>query len=119
MLVIGGAYSVDKYYRLALGRAWFEDEQPDETTKKHIEQVVEKNKIDFVLTHTCPQKYEPVEFFLPNVDQSKVDKSTEIWLDKIEKKIDYKKWYCGHYHCEKKVDKIEFLFQTIKKFPDA
>lgn len=30
VIVIGGAYSVDKYYRLARGYWWFEDEQPSE-----------------------------------------------------------------------------------------
>lgn len=42
-----------------------------------------------------------------------IDKSTEIWLDKIEENIDYKKWYCGHWHLEKKIDKFQFLFHNI------
>jgi len=29
-MVIGGAYSVDKYYRLGRGYSWWEDEQPSE-----------------------------------------------------------------------------------------
>ena len=40
-------------------------------------------KVDVVLSHTTPLKYEPVEVFLPQIDQSQVDKSTEIWLDSI------------------------------------
>lgn len=32
-LAIGGAYSVDKEYRLARGWGWWPDEQPDETIK--------------------------------------------------------------------------------------
>ena len=31
-----------------------------------------------------------------------VDKSTEEWLEQIDKKLDYRKWYAGHYHIEKK-----------------
>jgi len=36
-----------------------------------------------------------------------VDKSTEIWLDEIEEQLDYKKWYCGHYHIESMEQKAE------------
>lgn len=115
-IVIGGAYSVDKGYRLEMGYRWFADEQPDDVIKKHVEQQIQGNKIDIVLSHTCPIKYEPVEFFMSCVDQSSVDKSTEIWLGKIEESLDYKKWYCGHYHCYKIIDKMRFLFDTIEEF---
>ena len=54
--------------------------------------------------------------FLPFVDQSKVDNSMELFLDKIEESISYDKWYCGHYHIEKEIDKIEFMYERIKKF---
>ncbi len=67
-------------------------------------------KIDIVLTHTTPLKYEPVEVFLPGIDQSKVDKTTETWLDSIEDRLTYSKWYCGHYHTEKQIDKLQIMF---------
>ena len=69
--------------------------------------------IDIVLSHTCPRKYEPTEVFLSSLDQSSVDKSTEDWLDGIEDRLDYKKWYCGHYHTRKQVDKIQFMFEDF------
>lgn len=47
---------------------------------------------------------------------SKVDKSTEEWLDKIENRADYGKWYCGHYYTEKKIDKLEIMFENVRKF---
>lgn len=114
-LVIGGAYSVDKYYRLQRGFSWFSDEQPNEEIKKFTENNLKKNNmsVDIVLSHTCPLKYEPVEWFLSIIDQSTVDKSTERWLDKIEETINYKKWYCGHYHGAKKIDKVQFMFQDF------
>ncbi len=116
--VIGGAYSVDKYYRLEKGFKWFSDEQPGDETKQTVEARLEniKWKVDVVLTHTCPLKYEPTEVFLPFIDQSGVDKSTEEWLDRIESRLTYQKWYCGHYHTEKQVDKLEFLFESIQVF---
>ena len=70
------------------------------------------------MTHTAPLKYEPTEVFLKGIDQSEVDKSTEAWLDKIEDRLDYKKWYCGHYHTEKVIDKLEFMFYGFHEFSD-
>lgn len=116
--VIGGAYSVDKYYRLEQRWPWFADEQPSGAIKQTAETRFEQLhwKIDTVLTHTCPLKYEPTEVFLPFIDQSTVDKSTEEWLNSIESHLNYQKWYCGHYHTEKRIDKLEFLFESIKVF---
>ena len=86
--------------------------------KKNIyKKNIENNKnIDIVLSHTCPYKYLPREVFLSGIDQSKVDYSTEYFLDEIEQKLNYKKWYCGHFHTDKKIDKIEFLFENVNDF---
>lgn len=117
-IVIGGAYSVDKFYRLAKGWGWWDDEQPSETIKQYVEKQLagNGNRVDIVLSHTCPLKYEPKEVFLSFIDQSSVDKSTEAWLDIIEERISYDKWYCGHYHTQKTVDKVQFLFGSILRF---
>ena len=61
-------------------------------------------------------KYEPVEVFMSWVDQSKVDKSTETWLDSIENRLIYKHWYAGHYHTEKDIDRLALLFESIREF---
>ena len=109
-IAIGGAYSVDKHYRLVMGYHWWADEQPSEETKRYVEQQIQQHKVDVVLSHTCPLKYTPVECFLPGIDQSTVDRSTEEWLDKIEEAVDYTAWYCGHWHTNKHIDKLTFLF---------
>ena len=46
-----------------------------------------------MITHTAPLKYEPTEVFLPMINQSTVDKSTEQWLDSIEEQLYYDRWY--------------------------
>ena len=116
-IVIGGAYSVDKYYRQMRGWNWFEDEQPNQEIKDFVEEQlkIENNEIDIVLSHTCPLKYEPIEWFMKGLDQSTVDKSTEEWIDNIENIIKYKKWYCGHYHGSKKIDRIQFMYNDFDK----
>ena len=52
-IVIGGAYSVDKHYRLAHGWHWWPDEQPDETVKAAVEARLAALhwNIDIVLSH--------------------------------------------------------------------
>lgn len=41
-LVIGGAYSVDKFYRLARGCGWWPDEQPSQEIKDKVRAGVER-----------------------------------------------------------------------------
>jgi len=118
VLVIGGAYSVDKYFRLSKGYNWYESEQPSDETKNKVRKVLKNldNKVDIILSHTCPYKYIPREMFLDGIDQSTVDNSTEYFLDEIEELTDYNFWYCGHYHTDKKIDKIIFMFHKIEEF---
>ncbi len=115
-IVIGGAYSVDKFYRLDKGYKWFEDEQPSDEMKKRVETKLAEMDwtVDFVLSHTAPIRYEPREWFLAMIDQNTVDNSTEVWLDEIFEKLTFEKWYCGHYHGEKTVDKLRFLFEGYR-----
>lgn len=122
-LVIGGAYSVDKWYRLERRFHWWPDEQPSDEIRQKVEAVLEQRdwQVDVVLSHTCPLKYEPREVFLEGLDQSTVDKSTEEWLGRIESRLRYKRWYCGHYHTEKNVDRLQFMFEDYailsRQFP--
>lgn len=114
-IVIGGAYSVDKFYRLARNPddpKWWSDEQPSDEIKQRVANKLNGMdwKVDLVLSHTCPKKYIPTEMFLPGLDQSTVDDSTEQWLDEIENRLDYRKWFCGHWHTDKTVDKMRFVF---------
>ena len=72
--------------------------------------------VDVVLSHTTPLRYDPLECFLPGIDQSKVEKRTEEWLGTIETKLKYLHWYCGHYHIEKDIDRLSILFESIREF---
>ena len=116
ILVIGGAYSIDKNFRLMHGYGWFRDEQLTDIEMNDIFKKVKGKHFDIVLSHTCPYKYEPREVFLDFIEQSTVDKRMEHFLDKIEDSISYDKWYCGHYHTDKKIDKVRFMFYDIEEF---
>lgn len=113
-IAIGGAYSIDKARRIE-GQSWWADEQPSPAIKARVEKALDllNWQIDIVLSHTTPLKYEPVEVFFPGIDQSKVDKSIEEWLGSIEDRLEYRKWYCGHYHTEKKIDRLQIMFNDF------
>lgn len=120
VMVIGGAYSVDKEYRLLRHIPWFESEQPSPAIKEYVESQLNKYnwKIDYIFSHTCPYQYRPIHLFLSCVDQKKVDNSTELWLEDISYKLDYKKWYFGHYHSNEINGKTEMLYDSIKLFAE-
>ena len=117
-IAIGGAYSVDKFARLEKNLGWWANEQPSAGIKSRVEQrlAAENWAVDIVLSHTCPMKYIPREVFLPGIDQSTVDNSTEEWLDSIEDRLAYSRWYCGHYHTSKTIDNVRFLFDDFLEF---
>lgn len=105
-LVAGGAYSIDKEFRLADGRRWFFDEQPDAAMRANVERSCERAGwgVDYVFTHTCPVERRPREAFLARVDQDKVDTSTEEWLSSLAARLHYRRWMHGHFHVDRRAD---------------
>ena len=107
VLTIGGAYSVDKEARLRWPAredgwtSWFASEQLTEQEREKIKEKVKGNFYDFVFTHTCPISCEPTDLFIPSIDQSKVDKIMENWLEDIKNNIIYAVWCFGHYHADR------------------
>jgi len=114
-LVIGGAYSVDKPYRLQMGYHWFSDEQLTAAEMDVIRQKVRDhgNCEDIILAHTCPYDQRPVECFLPGVDESGVDNTMEHFLQEIADTVSYNAFYCGHWHTEKQDGKLRILFHDV------
>ena len=116
-LVIGGAYSIDREFRLMTGQQWFTDEQPSGAIKTYVEEQLERCqwKVDYVFSHTCPMFMVPMDLFLPHIDQNKVDHSTEEWLEYLYKRMSFKTWYFGHYHDNRSYAQFEMLFEEIKE----
>ena len=84
-----------------MGYMWFAQEQLTIEEMTEIEDKIEGQDFDFVLTHTCPLSWEPVDMFLRGIDQSTVDKSMEVWLNTLKNKITWKVWLFGHYHADR------------------
>ena len=114
-LVLGGAYSIDKEFRILHGWHWFEDEQiPEQQRKSILEKIKRFDEVDLVLSHTCPFQWQPTDLFLPGIDQNNVDDSMEHWLTEVEKNLNYRYWLFGHFHDDRKVnDKVQMLFKNV------
>lgn len=117
--VLGGAYSADKWYRLEMqalghgGYRWFNDEQMSSQEMSEAEAIVKIVDPDIILSHTCPFKYIPRDMFMSAIDQSTVDDTMEHWMDKVEENSLYNKWYCGHWHTDRSIDKMRFMYHDI------
>lgn len=135
-LIIGGAYSVDKAWRLMRAgnlteetnipkkSGWFNDEQ---LTKEEMADCLQKVKlfhatgkvVDFVFTHTCPYSYQPRDMFLDFIDQSTVDNSMELWLDKVGDSVNWGVWCFGHYHADRlEAPHVEQYYNDIEEIDD-
>jgi 3-oxoacid CoA-transferase subunit A len=114
-LVLGGAYSIDKWYRLARAGyspseaetanpkkcGWFKDELLTEEEMHAIEEKIYGKRYDFILSHTCPMSWEPTDLFLRGIDQTQVDKSMELWMDGLLNHLDWRVWLFGHFHADR------------------
>ena len=131
VLTIGGAYSIDKWYRLqrhgifnenhhdytnSKKTGWFPDELLTPEEMNNIGNRVAGKHFDFVLSHTSPISWEPKDLFLDFVDQSSVNKSMELFLENIKDNINWSIWIFGHYHA----NRIErpFVEQYFEYFED-
>lgn len=118
ILSIGGAYSVDKELRLAMNYMWFENEELSlvEMERIYADLLATNLHYDLILTHTCPEKWIPTDMFIGGIDQSKVSRRMEIFLEGIENITDYDHWYFGHYHGNRDInDKATMLYQEIRR----
>lgn len=129
-ICIGGAYSVDKWYRLSRAgvhnkldpdyfnpkkTGWFPDEQLTEEEMSQIENSIKGKIFDLVLTHTCPISWEPTDLFISGLDQSTVDKSMESWLNDLKDQFKWKIWLFAHYHDDRLVrPRVEMYYHDIE-----
>lgn len=91
---MGGAKSHDKLTRIP-EVSWWEEEIPDSNEMKYGLSVLEKhdNKVDFIITHTLPADLQyPVCrcYYSPE--------PTGTYLNSVYEKVDFRYWFCGHYH---------------------
>ena len=107
-LCIGGAVSIDKMYRTP-GISWWKEEEINnhdiDNALNNLEKV--NNKVDYVITHCVDTPTVTNSFYFRR------DICTDQ-LNFIDKVVEYKHWFFGHYHFDRKInDKKTCLYQQI------
>lgn len=125
--VIGGAYSIDKAFRIRNNIQWFENEQLDAKERVTIGHKF-KNFVDMkstgqtnkllVFSHTCPLRFVPLDAKKLTVIKSDTEDFTmEHWMDQLYEgshdMIDT--WYCGHWHVNKVDSPMIFMFEDVRE----
>jgi hypothetical protein len=112
---MGGGESIDKERRSEF-ISWWREEMPSYPEYKRGLEELEKanNKVDYILTHSCSaitfEKMGKIYNF-----SYKNDSEDELrdYLDIVERKVKYKKWYFGHFHVDNKFDNCYCLYNKI------
>ena len=114
IFTFGGAKSMDKHLRVE-GRSWWAREMPSyaeyEEGLANLEAV--GNKVDYIITHTCST------VFLHEISHYCIWKATpdavNDYLWEIEKKVEYKNWFIGHFHEDEVFDKRILVYSKLIK----
>ena len=108
--VMGGAYSIDKPSRRT-GISWWPQEIPNysevEEGFKNLKRY--NNKVDYVLTHTCPTD------MAEHLYMTDYDDPTNRILDAYKDILDYKMWFFGHMHIDRRYGKYRAMYNTVKE----
>ncbi len=110
IFTFGGGESPDKEIRINTG-TWWKDEMPTINEMKHAVNELREygEKIDYVLTH------EPSGYIkkIINRNSYKIN-SLETFLNSLSKSIEYKKWFFGCMHIDKKISEKHYaVFKEI------
>lgn len=106
---MGGAQSQDIEHRKE-NVNWWRNELPDENELSRGENNLARynNKVDYILTHCAPGKIQS------RINKLYGENRLTQYFDKISEKVDFKKWFFGHYHISEFIDgKYAALYNSI------
>lgn len=93
-----------KYLHRVKGISWWEEELPNAKEMQHGLETLEKNnwKCDYVLTHCASSSVQVLAGYFESNELTR-------YFEDVRQKLDYKKWFFGHYHENKNVTSIDIL----------
>lgn len=115
IFTLGGATSVDKEWRIPGADRW-PQELPSHAEFDHAIDTLDANnwQVDYVITHTCSTSMLPAALWPSDGWEDPDHDCLTDFLDELEQKLEYKRWYCGHFHCDKNMDERHtVLFQEF------
>jgi len=118
ILVLGGAKSLDKKRRLP-GITWWPNEYWTQEEQDGLFRLLETvNSFDLVISHTGPYKINKLVFYFKQLNH--FDDEVAFLNDKIDEKIQFREWLCGHWFSDDKYfdavakKKYQYFFDTTK-----
>ncbi|MBR5033238.1 MAG: metallophosphoesterase [Treponema sp.] len=103
-LVLGGAMSEDKAWRIPHETWWAQEEWCEGEKAACLEKIDAcGGKFDYVLSHTGPSAGIALtdDFFKNEKNMKEVLKDSTVGFnDKVAEMIEYKKWFFGHWHSD-------------------
>lgn len=104
----GGGLSIDKNKRIIYIDWWPEEEANYQEQINAINNLEKYNyKIDYVLTHSAP------ELIKNQVGFKNYTSNTEQFLQYINNKLTFNKWFIGHYHIDQIYQNYYFIYNKI------
>jgi 3-oxoacid CoA-transferase subunit A len=99
-LVLGGALSVDRRNRTP-DKTWWEAEYWLVKEKEDLFTLLKtENSFDCVISHTGPHHINRRLFNPYDYDPEKFEDAVAMLNDQIHDRIQFKKWFCGHWHSD-------------------
>lgn len=107
IFVMGGASSHDIEWRIE-GFSWWKEEIPStEELLRGVDNLIAiNNQVDYVISHCLPTS---AQIF---VNPTYVNDKLTDYFDELKNGIDFKRWYCGHYHINKNI-KADDKYYTV------
>jgi hypothetical protein len=107
IFTFGGGNSMDK--KLRVDRiSWWKEEMPSKEEYQEGIENLEKNDwmVDYIITHTAPST------IAKQISNEIIEDELSKYLQEIMMKIQFEKWYFGHYHVDRIIeDKYYALYQ--------
>ena len=97
---MGGARSTDKARRTE-GESWWPQEVPNDDERAYAERTLSEHgwSVDYVLTHAAPSS--ALREIDPDWPFILVSDDYTDWLQTIADRLDFKRWFHGHYHVDR------------------
>ena len=103
IFAMGGAYSIDREYRI-LGRSFWKEELPTwDECDRALENLEKRGmRVDLVVTHTAPAAVLHAMGKFPDAHEA----DFQAFLRKLYLNLDFDHWYFGHWHEDEAVNDL-------------
>jgi len=102
-------YAEGKFFRVN-HLSWWKEELPSQEEMERGKHILAQHdyKVDYVITHCLPQQIASIAGY------RNPDTATIYFNSLLEDGIDFKEWFCGHYHRNDRImGKYQILYEQI------